>query len=77
MKLDSLNQLSQQGLRKWGQDKHGDEMLFEGITVENWAWLWFQLRESEDRAEWFPSGKWATIQFIEERLAYQAKAENA
>ena len=28
-----------------------------GSLPEPWAWVWFQLRESEDRPEWFPHGK--------------------
>ena len=35
------------------------------------------LRRLEDRAEWFPKGKWATIQEIERQLEKCADAEAA
>jgi hypothetical protein len=33
-----------------------------------WVWITFQLRVAEDRPEWFPKGKFATIQVIEQWL---------
>jgi hypothetical protein len=40
-----------------------------------WARYWFMLREAEDRPEWFPSGKWATLQAIESVLCQEARME--
>ena len=34
----------------------------------SWKAFIAHLREAEDRPEWFPSGKWATIQRIESLL---------
>lgn len=44
------------------QDFYGAE------TPERMAWIVLLLRKLEDRAEWFPRGKWATIQEIECQL---------
>ena len=35
---------------------------------ERMAWVVLVLRELEDRDEWFPHGKWATIQHLEMQL---------
>jgi len=32
------------------------------------AWIVLQLRKVKDHEEWFPRGKWATIQAIEQQL---------
>jgi hypoxanthine phosphoribosyltransferase len=50
-------------------------MLFDGIgSLETeWAWIVFQLRVAEDRPEWFPKGKSATIQIIEKWLYDEAE----
>ena len=37
-------------------------------SLEKWALLYFKLRKAKDRAEWFPSGKWATLQRLEQLL---------
>lgn len=37
-------------------------------TPERMAWVVLLLRKLEDRAEWFPRGKWATIQEIERQI---------
>ena len=74
MKLEVLSQETQTGLRLWAKAVHDDELLFDAIASvpEQWAWVFLQLRESEDRPEWFPKGKWATIQVIEQQLADEA-----
>jgi hypothetical protein len=59
--IDGLNQI---GLGK-----------FFGLeTPERMAWVVLILRELDDRPEWFPRGKWATIQWIEESLHRIAKS---
>jgi hypothetical protein len=75
MKLERLSSETQEGLRQWARWMHDDELLFDGIgsQPEHWAWICFQLRVAEDRAQWFPKGKWATIQVIEEFLYEEAK----
>ena len=75
MKLEHLSLLAQNGLRRWALDIHKDEMLFDGIAScsEAWAWIFFELRESADNPDWFPRGKWATIQVIEDHLISLAK----
>jgi hypothetical protein len=42
-----------------------------------WAWITFLLRAAPDRADWFPKGKWATIQVIEDQLLRLAIANLA
>lgn len=74
MKLDKLTSQAQDGLRLWAAYQHDDEMLFDAIgsSPEHWAWIWFQLRAAKDRPEWFPHGKWATLQFIQGQLDGEA-----
>lgn len=78
MKLDYLSTLAQHGLRAWAIAVHKDEMLFDSIasSPREWAWMWFQLRRAEDREEWFPKGKWATLQVIELFLDNDIRAGN-
>ena len=50
---------------------HVDGGVSERVNAclpEQWAWIYFQLRGAEDRTEWFPKGKWATIQRIGQLL---------
>jgi len=47
------------------------------MSVVEMAALVLVLRELEDRVEWFPHGKSASIQHIEEQLARWAKATAA
>lgn len=70
MKLGNLSVLAQNGLTRWAKDVHDDELMLEAISSlpENWAWVWFQLRYAIDKPEWFPCGKWATLQRIESFL---------
>jgi len=78
MKLEYLTLLAQHGLRAWAVAIHHDDLLFDGIgsSPKDWAWMWFQLREAEDKLEWFPRGKWATIQVIESFLQNDIRAGN-
>lgn len=59
--------LTRQGLRRFLEDHDGDDGRLNA-PIESWAFLFFQLREAEDKPEWFPSGKWATIQHLESLL---------
>lgn len=78
MKLDYLSTLAQHGLRSWAIAIHHDELLFDGLasSPKDWSWLWFQLREAEDKPEWFPKGKWATLQVIESFLINDIRVGN-
>ena len=42
---------------------------------ERMAWVVLLLREIEDSEKYFPTGKWATIQFIESQLEKAARQE--
>ncbi len=76
MRLPRLSQEAQDGLRLWAAQVHDNQLLFDdiGSLPEHWAWVWFQLRVSKDKPEWFPKGKWATIQTIEAVLNEEAVA---
>ena len=73
--FDEFSTETQTGLRNWAIAEHGDGLLFESIgsVPAEWAWIYFQLSVAEDRTEWFPKGKWATLQFLGQRLQEQAK----
>jgi hypothetical protein len=75
MNTGKLSISAQDGLRLLGKKWENDELLFECLNNDNeaWAWWWFRLREMEDREEWFPKGKWATLQRIEKILSEEAK----
>ena len=77
MKIDKLSAIAQEGLRKWATFQHDDALLFDAIASlpQEWAWICFQLGAAEDNPEWFPKGKWATIQFIQQVLVEEAVAE--
>jgi hypothetical protein len=77
MKFDRLSNQTREGLRQWALWQHDDDMLFDAIgsSPEYWAWICFQLRVAEDRPEWFPKGKSATIQVIEDWLNAEAIGE--
>lgn len=62
--------LTWQGLRKWLEDQGIYE---ESFPVEFWAWIFFRLRQAEDKEEWFTTGKWAMIQRLEGLLDEIAK----
>jgi len=74
MKLSWLSTEAQEGLLQWAEFEHNDELLFDSIgsAPEEWAWICFQLRAAVDKPEWFPKGKWATIQVIEQFLLDEA-----
>ncbi len=75
MKLNRFSQLTQDALRRWSMDMFNDELMLDDIfgLPEHWAWVWFLLRESEDRPEWFPHGKSATLQILEGFLITEAQ----
>ena len=72
MKLEMFSEPAQAGLRVWAEQNN---LLFpdHAGAPEFWAWMYFELRESEDRPEWFPRGKWATLQFLEAKLSEAAR----
>jgi hypothetical protein len=74
MKLEMVSREAQNGLRLWANDAHGDELLFDdnASAPEFWSWICYQLWASQDRPEWFPKGKSATIQAIQSRLLEEA-----
>jgi hypothetical protein len=77
MKIGKLSAQAQEGLRRWAADVHDDELLFDAIggNPEQWAWIYFQLQACEDSPEWFPKGRWATIQAIGMFLLEEATVE--
>jgi hypothetical protein len=59
----SLSNSAAEGIGKaLDQDVYGVE------GADRMAWLVLLLKRCEDRPEWFPKGKWATIQHIEKQL---------
>jgi len=74
MKIELLSLEAQDGLRRFTKAVHNDELTLDAAasTPEAWAWLVYQLRAAIDLPEWFPKGKWATIQQIEEYLQIEA-----
>jgi hypothetical protein len=76
MMMRNFSEEAQTGIRLFCLDVHGDELMAEdwGAASEAWAWLAVRLRVAQDRQQWFPKGKWATIQYIEELLLEEAKA---
>ena len=76
MKIEMLSSETQAGLRLWANDALGDELVFDGnaSAPEFWAWICFLLWSTDDKPEWFPKGKSATIQVIEMRLLREALA---
>jgi len=64
------------GLRRWCEAADDGPFPADRLDVsapENWAWIFFELRQATDRPEWFPHGKWATIQHIGNLLDECAK----
>jgi len=75
MTPETFSAPAQDGLRKWAKDVLVDEMAWESISTEQWAWATFLLRATFDDPAWFPRGKWATIQFLETELMGEAVAQ--
>jgi len=44
------------------------------MSSEEWPWILLILRDLDDRPEWFPAGKWATIHAIETQVAEDVRA---
>ena len=74
MRIDQLSHDAQVGLRRWALWQHENQFLLDaaGCLPDAWAWICFQLQVAEDRPEWFPKGKFATIQTIEKWLYDEA-----
>jgi hypothetical protein len=75
MRLDDFSQEAQEGLRAWAKDVLLDEMALEGTSSEYWAWVLLLLKATEDQPDWFPKGKWATLQVLETKLLDEARDE--
>ena len=45
-----------------------DQDVYPVENASRMAWLVLLLKKCEDRPEWFPRGKWATIQHIEQQI---------
>jgi hypothetical protein len=74
MKITELLVKTQDGLRRWARAVHGDGMLLDDLADPKiWKRCCLQLREAVDSPEFFPSGKWATIQAIEWMLQVEAR----
>ena len=50
-----------------------DQDFYRFESLERMAWIVLVLRKLEDKDEWFPRGKWATIQSVEAQLETAAK----
>jgi hypothetical protein len=74
MRIEMLSREAQHGLSLWANHAHRDELLFDdnASAPEFWSWICYQLQASQDRPEWFPKGKSATIQAIQSRLLEEA-----
>jgi hypothetical protein len=75
MKLDHFSPQAQEGLRRWAEDVLLDELALDGTSTEHWAWILLLLKESQDQPDWFPKGKWATLQHLEAKLIEEARDE--
>ncbi len=74
MLFNNLSKKTQKGLFQWIKDNNLEDKLYLDIaSYEEWAWIWFCLRESEDRPEWFPKGKWSVLQHIEDKKNEEAR----
>jgi hypothetical protein len=75
MKLSKLSAEAGIGLVSWAKYEYGDELFFDGIgsLPTEWAWVLIQLKVADDWPEWFPKGKWATLQVIETFLMDEAR----
>lgn len=58
------------GIDRFCLDNNCEDLV---LTPEGYAWLWFKMRVSEDKEEWFPGGKWATLQKMCDLLEAQAR----
>jgi hypothetical protein len=76
MKITQLSREAQAGLYRWANEVLDDELAMDSIgsVPQEWAWICILLRQSEDKPEWFPKGKSATIQVIEDHLYREARA---
>lgn len=75
MKLSDYSEEARAGLIRWATDVYDDPAYFEDISLEEWAWAWFLLSVSSDNPEWFPHGKWGTLQFFRAELEEEARRE--
>jgi hypothetical protein len=75
--IERFSQETQAGLHRWAHDMWGADLALIGNndSILAWGWLYFLLRESTDRPEWFPKGKWAIVQILERWLIEAAREE--
>ena len=68
IRLSDFLPKTQQGFMAFCIATDCPELLASGLP-EYWALLYyFKLRKAKDCAEWFPSGKWATLQRLEQLI---------
>lgn len=74
--LNILSPEAQRGIEKFCDERELGE-LFAGskFDAERCSWLYFLLRAAADKPEWFPRGKWATLQRLEPILDSAAVAD--
>ncbi|HJX53946.1 MAG TPA: hypothetical protein VJ801_14365 [Polyangia bacterium] len=80
--LYKLSDLARQGIKTFCDHQFGSYDLSEVYTsacndAEMCARLYFPLRSAEDKPEWFPCGKWATLQKLEKILDSEFAKEYA
>jgi hypothetical protein len=75
VRIDYFSIEAQEGLRRWAENVLLDELALDGIATEHWAWILFLLKETVDDPDWFPKGKWATLQHLETKLLAEARDE--
>lgn len=57
-------------------DAHGWGDIQVWMSPEQVAWLTYRLKHVEDKPEWFPHGKWATIQRLQAMVDTFALSEH-
>jgi hypothetical protein len=74
--VSGLSPLAQDGVKRFCSD-HDLREVFESAKhgLEHAAYLWFLLRQAEDNIQYFPRGKWATLQTLEGLLDNDAMWE--
>ncbi len=54
------------GLKNWAETFDVD--LEQVYSLEQWAWLLQVMKQTPDFEDYFPKGKWATVQRLEDLL---------
>lgn len=74
--LRALSPEAYAGLEQWCLDRDLEGMFNAWIPLENAAGIFFRLREAADDEKYFPKGKWATLQRLEELITEAAKKDS-